>query len=98
MLQSGRLMLRPSKPGHAKGEMAEPDMVRAWIEGRILHLGNNGFENQQKLETWAANVQQMIASQEEDSLSFLPRLFGGLIIHIHNKQKPMVLFSDEPCP
>jgi hypothetical protein len=24
-------------------------------------------------------------------------LFGGLIIHVHNQQKPMVLFSDGPC-
>ena len=97
-LLSGRLRLRPSQPSRAQGEIAEPDIFRAWLEGRILHIGNNGFENRRKLEIWAENVQQMITSQDEAELFFLSRLFGGVIIHINNKQKPMVLFSDEPCP
>jgi len=96
-LQSRRLMLEFSKPTVPQENMVQSDLLRAWRQGRILHLVNNMLESEQELETWAAGVQEMVVSQRQDGLSFLPRLFGGLIIHVRNKQKPMVLFSDEQC-
>ena len=75
----------------------QSDLLRAWRQGRILHIVNNRLESEQELETWAKGVQEMVVRQQQDGLSFLPRLFGGLIIHVRNKQKPMVLFSAEPC-
>lgn len=97
VLQSGRLMLGLTKPALVQDDMAKPGLFRAWRQDRVLHVANNMLENQRDLETWAAKVQETVVSQKDGELSFLPRLFGGLIIHVHNKQKPMVLFSDEPC-
>jgi hypothetical protein len=96
-LESGRLMLGLSESGIVQQDMAQPGLFHAWREGRVLHLVNNMLEARQDFEAWAAKVQETVLSQKEDELSYFPRLFGGLIIHIHNKQKPMVLFSDEPC-
>lgn len=96
-LQSGRLVLGLSTPTLPQENTVQPNLLRAWRQSRILHLENHMLESEQELETSAARVQEMVARQQQDGLSFLPRLFGGLIIHVHNKQKPMVLFSDEPC-
>ena len=96
-LQSGRLMLELSTPTVPREHTVQPDLLRAWRQGRVLHLENHMLESEQELETWAARVQEMVARQQQDGLSFLPRLFGGLIIHVHNQQKPMILFSHEPC-
>lgn len=96
-VQIGRLMLGVSKPAVPE-DMAQPGLFRAWRQGRVLHLVNARVDDKQEQETWAVKVQEMIVSQKQDELSFLSRLFGGLILHIHGKQMPMVLFSDEPCP
>jgi hypothetical protein len=96
-LQSGRLMLELSTPTVPQENTVQPNLLRAWRQGRVLHLENRMLESEQELETSAVSVQEMVVRQQQDGLSFLPRLFGGLIIHVHNKQKPMVLFSDEPC-
>ena len=96
-LQSGRLVLELSTPTVPQKNTVQSNLLRAWRQGRILHLENNRLESEQELETSAARVQEMVVRQQQDGLSFLPRLFRGLIIHVHNKQKPMVLFSDEPC-
>lgn len=96
-VQIGRLMLGLSKPAVPE-DMAQPGLLRAWRQGRVLHLVNARLDDKQEQETWAMKVQEMVLSQKQDELSFLPRLFGGLIIHIPDKQKPMVLFSDKPCP
>jgi hypothetical protein len=96
-VQIGRLMLGLSKPAVPE-DMAQPGLFRAWRQGRVLHLVNAAPDDKQEQEAWAASVQEMVVSQKQDELSFLPRLFGGLIIHISGGQKPIVLFSDEPCP
>lgn len=91
-LQNGQLIL-----GLSKQNMMNPPSLRAWHQGLVLHLANAMAENERQQETWATTVQQTVSSHEHDELSFLPRLFGGLIIHVRNKQKPMVLFSEERC-
>ena len=96
-LQSGRLVLELSTPTVPQENTVQPNLLRVWRQGRILHLENNMLESEQELETSAARAQEMVVRQQQDGLPFLSRLFGGLIIHVHNKQKPMVLFSDEPC-
>ena len=96
-LQNGRLMLGLSEPDMAEKETSKPGLLRAWQQGLVLHLVNTMSDNEREQERWAARVQEMVGSQEQDGLFFLPRLFGGLIIHVHNKQKPMVLFSAERC-
>lgn len=95
-LQSGRLMLGLSQPDMAQKGTAKAGLLRAWRQGLVLHLTAMS-DNEREQEIWAAMVQEMVVSQERDELSFLPRLFGGMIIHTDNKQKPMVLFSDERC-
>ena len=91
-LQNGQLMLGPGKQ-----DMANLPRLHAWHQGLVFHLANAMSGNEREQETWAAMVQETVANQEHDQLAFLPRLFGGLILHVHNKQKPMVLFSDERC-
>lgn len=97
-LQNGRLTLELGKPIVPRKHTAQPDHLHAWRQGRILHLMNTLLEREQEWEIWAAEIQEIVVSEKYDKRSFLPRLFGGLIIHVHHKQKPMVLFSDEPCP
>jgi hypothetical protein len=58
---------------------------------------NNTVEMQDELEAWTTKVQETVINEKDGELSFLSRLLGGLIVHVHRKQKPMVLFSDEPC-
>jgi hypothetical protein len=98
MLQRGRLMLGPrNEPSVVQRGLVQPGLVRAWREDRILHLANTELVSQQELETWAVNIQDMVASQQQNKLAVLPRLFGGVIVHLHGKQNPIVLFSDAPC-
>jgi hypothetical protein len=96
-LQSGRLVPELSTPTVPQGNTVQTNLLRAWRQGRVLHLENHMLESEQERETWVARIQEMVVRQQQDGLSFLPRLFGGLIIHVQNKQKPMALFSDEPC-
>jgi hypothetical protein len=90
-------MLGVTESGVHWQDMARPGLFHAWREGRVLHLVNNMVETEEDLETWTTQVQEAVVYQKESELSFLPRLFGGLIVHVHKRQKPMVLFSDEPC-
>jgi hypothetical protein len=96
-LQNGRLTVELGKPILPQEPATQPGYVRAWSQGRILHLANTLLENEQDWETWAAGIQDIVVNEKYDKRSFLPRLFGGLIIHVQNKQVPMVLFSNEPC-
>ena len=97
-LQNGRLTVELSKPTVPREHTAQPEHMHAWRQGRILHLMNTLLEREQEWETWAAGIQEIVVNEKYDKRSFIPRLFGGLIIHVHNKQMPMVLFSNEPCP
>lgn len=97
-LQNGRLTLELGKSILPQEHTVQPKHLHAWRQGRILHLMNTMLEREQEWEIWAAGFQKIVVSEKYDKRSFIPRLFGGLIIHVHNKQKPMVLFSDEPCP
>ena len=96
-LQNGRLTLELGKSILPQEHTVQPEHLHAWRQGRILHLMNTLLEREQEWDTWAAGFQEIVVSEKYDRRSFIPRLFGGLIIHVHNKQKPMVLFSDEPC-
>ena len=97
-LQNGRLTLELGKSILPQEHTTQPDHLHAWSQGRILHLMNAMLESEQEWETWVSEIQEIVANEKYDKRSFLPRLFGGLIIHVHNRQMPMVLFSDEPCP
>jgi hypothetical protein len=97
-LQNGRLTLELGKSILPQEHTTQPEHLHSWSQGRILHLMNTVLEREQEWETWAAWIQEIVVSEKYDKRSFIPRLFGGLIIHVHNKQMPMVLFSNEPCP
>jgi hypothetical protein len=97
-LQNGRLTLELGKSILPHEHTVQPKHLHSWRQGRILHLMSTMLEREQEWEIWAAGFQKIVVSEKYDKRSFIPRLFGGLIIHVHNKQKPMVLFSDEPCP
>ena len=93
MLQGGRIMLGPrNEPNVVQRDLVQPGLLRAWRQDRILHFANTRLQRQQELETWAVKIQGMVASENQGELAVLPRLFGGVIIHIHGKQNPMVLF------
>jgi hypothetical protein len=96
-LENGRLTLGISEPNGAQGNSAQVGPVKAWHQGRLLHLGNGTFENREESEAWAVSVRESVAERQGHELAFLPRLFGGLILHVHNKETPIVLFSRNPC-
>lgn len=96
-LENGRLTLGISEPNGARGNSAQVGPVKAWHQGRLLHLGNGTFENREESEAWAVRVRERVAEQQGQELAFLPRLFGGVILHVHNKETPIVLFSRNPC-
>ena len=64
----------------AEKETFKPGLLRAWQQGLVLHLVNTMSDNEREQERWAARVQEMVVSQDQDGLTFLPRLFGGLIL------------------
>ena len=68
---------------------------QAWQQGRLLHLSPS--EIQQELDSWARSVRENLTDRTHNDLSFLSRLFGGVILHIHRREIPIVLFSDKPC-
>ena len=47
---------------------------------------NTMSDNEREQESGAATVQEIAGGQELDRLSFLPQLFGGLIIHIQKSR------------
>lgn len=93
-LKTGRLKLEISKPNGFKSQSAHGP-IQAWQQGRLLHLAAS--ENHQEFDTWARSVRESLTDREQHDLSFLPRLFGGVILHVQNRELPIVLFSDQPC-
>ena len=96
-LKTDRLTLGISHPNGVKSESARQSPVQAWHQGRLLHVSKGTSENHQELDAWTMRVRASLVDRTEKDLSFLPRLFGGVILHVHNKQIPIVLFSDHPC-
>lgn len=96
-LEAGRLTVGITKQNRAIESGNQHRPIQAWHQGRLLHLLHRTSENHQLLDAWAMRVRAAVAEQQQGELSFLPRLFGGVIIHVHNQQIPIVLFSDQPC-
>lgn len=96
-LKTGRLTVEIVKPTGAKSDSAPHGPLQAWHQGRLLHLSNAMAENRQELDAWAMRVRDSLADRTAKDLAFLPRLFGGVILHAENRQIPIVLFSDQPC-
>ena len=93
-LNTNQLKLGISKTNGITSETAHGPS-HAWQQGRLLHLSPS--ENQQELDSWARSVRENLTDRTHDDLSFLSRLFGGVILHIHRREIPIVLFSDKPC-
>ena len=93
-LNSNQLKLGISKAKDVTSETAHGP-IHAWQQGRLLHLSIP--ENQQEMDSWARSVRESLTDRTHSDLSFLSRLFGGVILHIHNREIPIVLFSDKPC-
>ena len=96
-LETGRLALGIAKPNGGQGTDVPAGPVHAWHQGRLLHLTNAQSGNHRESEAWALTVRESVTGQQPHELSFLSRLFGGVILHAQNKQIPIVLFSDQPC-
>lgn len=96
-LKTGQLALGTSRPNGGEGKSGQVGPVHAWHQGRLLHLTNATSGNHQESEAWVVTVRESVTEQQRHELSFLPRLFGGVILHVQNKQIPIVLFSDQPC-
>lgn len=96
-LKTGQLALGASRPNGGDGKSGQVGPVHAWHQGRLLHLENAALVNRRESEAWAVTVRESVTGQQRRELSFFPRLFGGVILHVQNKQIPIVLFSDQPC-
>ncbi len=96
-LETGKLTLEASQSNGTHGKSAHPGPVQAWHQGRLLHMTNRASGTDQEQEAWAVTIRSTVAGQATQELSFLARLFGGLVLHVHNKQIPVVFFSDQPC-
>lgn len=96
-LETGRLTLGASESNGTRSSNVPAGPVKAWQQGRLLHLMNGTSEDQQGPDAWAVRVRNIVAEQQRQELSFLPRLFGGVILHVHHKELPITLFSRNPC-
>jgi hypothetical protein len=96
-LKAGRLTFETSKPIGVKSNSAPYGPLQAWHDGRLLHLSSATAAHRQELDAWAVRIREGLADRTTKNLSFLPRLFGGVILHVQNRQIPIVLFSDQPC-
>lgn len=96
-LETGRLTLGGSEPNGTRGKSAQAGPVKVWRQGRLLHLVNGTSANREESKAWATNIRKRVAERQGRDLAFLPRLFGGVILHVHTKVLPIVLFSDHPC-
>lgn len=96
-LETGRLTLGIREPNGAKDSNVHAGSVKAWQQGRLLHLTNGTSENHPGADAWAVSIRDRIATQQDGELAFLSRLFGGVILHIHKQELPIVLFSRNPC-
>lgn len=96
-LTTGHLTLGISTQHGVEERNVQTGPIQAWYEGRLLHLTYTASDDQRQAEDWVVSIQTGVARQERRDLSFLPRLFGGLILHVQNKETPIVFFSDQPC-
>ena len=96
-LTTGHLMLGISNQHGVEERNIQAGPIQARYEGRLLHLTYTASDDHRQAEEWVLSIQNGVAGQERRDLSFLPRLFGGLILHVQNKQTPLVFFSDQPC-
>jgi hypothetical protein len=96
-LKTERVTLGGSNPNGLKPESGRRGPVQAWHQGRLLHVSKGTSENPQELDAWTMRVRERLTDRTNKDLSFLPRLFGGVVLHVHHKQIPIVLFSDHPC-
>lgn len=96
-LRTGRLILGASKSDDAQRSESEQRTIEAWHQGRLLHLKNRALATDDEQQVWAATIRAAVAVQQRQDLTFLPRLFGGLVLHVSQRQLPIVLFSDHPC-
>lgn len=96
-LQTGQLTVGTNQPKGDQKRSPQGVSMRAWHQGRLLHLANPTAEDHQESNAWAAGVRAGVAGQQRQELSFLPHLFGGLILHADHKQTPIVFFSAHPC-
>ena len=96
-LETGQLALGIHKPPATTGESAQRGPLQAWHEGRLLHVVNTMSGNRQDVDAWSVSARENVAERQHNEFSFLPRLFGGVILHVLNKQIPIVLFSRNPC-
>ena len=96
-LETGRLNVETIHRDGANERNHGPGSIKAWHQGRLLHLQNLTSEDIQVLNLWAQRVRAYVAEQQRDELAFLPRLFGGVVLHVHNRDIPIILFSSHPC-
>lgn len=96
-LQTERLMLRDSRPMDAEIDRAQQGSLQVWHQGRLLHLQQAPSASDQQLGAWARTLRDRLTDRTNKDLAFLPRLFGGVILHIRDKHIPIILFSEESC-
>jgi len=96
-LETGRLILGAGESNGTGGGKDPAGPIKAWQQGRLLHLMNGTSEDQQGPDAWAVSVRTIVAEQQRQELSFLSQLFGGVILHVHHKEFPITLFSRNPC-
>ena len=96
-LTTGHLTLGISNQDGAEERTIRAGPIQAWYQGQLLHLTYNASNDHRQATEWVGSIQNGVAGQERRDLSFLPRLFGGLILHVQNKETPIVFFSDQPC-
>ena len=85
-LNSGRLTV-----GAGEG------LIEAWHQSRLLHLTDKSSRTDEERQAWAATVRRVVTARQDHDLAFLSHLFGGVVLHVTQKQLPLVLFSDDPC-
>ena len=96
-LKTERLRLGISQPTSSRSDQVLSAPVDAWHQGRLLHISMPAPRNRQEVDEWGSKVRESIARRTDKELSFLPHLFGGVVLHVQKRQIPIVLFSDRPC-
>jgi hypothetical protein len=96
-IQDGRVLFVDLEATQNQHGAAGPGQLRAWQEGMDLHVAVDPPSTSQPKENCVRTLQEIFAHPEQNGLSFLPRLFGGAIIHIDKKEKPTVFSSHDRC-